>query len=312
MDHFLATPPKQREVDQLIHRFAARQHWAVSAGQLRRCGLTHAAIQSRLARGQLIPVHHGVYKLSPGPLTDRGMLAAAVLASTPAPLISRESAVGLYGLARLRTGTVHVTTEGDGSRSRRGIIVHRSRCVHPDDRASRDRIPVTSIPRTLVDIAGGDRNFLRRTVEEAEKEGLLVPGRVLAACDRANGKPGIDDLRKLITTLTAPQPTDQEMERRFAWLCRDHFPAHLQPKFNEPFGRWKLDAYWPWARLAVELDSVAHHSHRTQIRRDLAKNLDLADAGIDLIRLGWIEVNAEAERTASMLLRRLDGAPIIP
>lgn len=97
------------------------------------------------------------------------------------------------------------------------------------------------------------------------------------------------------------------MERRFAWLCNDYMPQDLQPEFNAPIGRWKLDAYWRFQRLAVELDSVAHHSHRTQIRRDLAKNLAIAEAEIDLIRLGWVEVNQEAKRTAAMLLRRLES-----
>lgn len=301
------TPGQQSPIDRWLHDLARLQHWVIGYRQMVAAGLSIPRIDAMVARGKLIPVHRGVYKLGPGPLTDRGMLAAAILASTPSSLISQESAVGLYGLARLRTKPVHVTIEGNGSRTRRGIIVHRSRLIHPDDRASRDRLPVTSISRTLVDIAGGDRSFLRRTVDEAEKEGLLFARDVLAACDRANGKRGITYLRALIADLTATPPTIDEMERRFAWLCNDHFPQHLQPDFNAPFGRWKLDAYWPRYQLAVELDSVAHHSHRTQIRRDLAKNLDLADAGIDLIRLGWVEINQEAKRTATMLHRRLEG-----
>lgn len=260
-------------------------------------------------RGDLFAVQRGVYKLAPSLLTQHGELAAAVLTPTHTPLISLATAIGLWGLAPLCTRPIHLTLTAGHSSSRPGMVFHRARKLHPSDYARKDGLPVTSIPRTLTDIAGGNRTYLRIAVEEADKEGLLVVPDALAACERAAGKPGIPQLRDLLTTLTAPQPTDQEMERRFAWLCKDRFPAHLQPKFNEPFGRWKLDAYWPWARLAVELDSVAHHAHRSQIRRDLAKNLDLAHAGIDLIRLGWIEVNAEAERTASMLLRRLDGAP---
>lgn len=299
----VATPGQQSKIDAWLERVGRRQHWVVAHYQLIAAGINASRVDSWIARGKLYKVHRGVYKLGPGPPTARGQLAAAVLASSPAPLISLESAVGLWGLARMRANPVHLTIAGNGSRSQPGIVVHRTRSLHPDDRAVVDGIPVTSVPRTLVDIAAGEGDDLRRAVEEAEKEGLLVARDARDACDRASGKRGVGYLRELLATLTAPEPTNRELERRFLWLCRDHLA--IQPLINTRQAGWQLDAFWPQARLAVELDSVAHHSHRSQLRRDLRKNLDLADAGIDLIRLGWTEVVAHEARTAKMLSARL-------
>ena len=88
----------------------------------------------------------------------------------------------------------------------------------------------------------------------------------------------------------------------------------MRPLYNQRVGRWEVDAIWPAARLAVELDSVAFHSHPTQIRRDLRKGLELAEAGWQLLRLGWREVVDEPERTAATIeartgIARIPAAP---
>lgn len=293
------------ELERRIQVLASKQHWVIAARQLLKIGLTRAAIDERVRRGELVPVHRGVYKLSPAPLTARGELAAAVLACSPTPLISHESAGGLWVLAPLRPHPVHLTLTGGRSSSRPGIVVHRSRSLHPDDVARKDGLPVTSVARTLVDLAAGDADELRRAVEEADKQDLLRAAEVRAACDRANGKPGVGELRRLLDSLAAPEPTVGELERGFHWLCTDYLPANLQPRFNDPFGPFRLDAHWPLQRLAVELDSYEHHRDNAQLRRDHRKNLYVAEARIELVRLGWVEVVKDAERTAGMLLAGL-------
>ena len=58
---------------------AAKQHGVVTRGQLLDLGLGSRAIDHRIRRGKLHPVHRGVYAVGRPQLTRHGVLIAAVL-----------------------------------------------------------------------------------------------------------------------------------------------------------------------------------------------------------------------------------------
>ena len=106
---------------------------------------------------------------------------AAALACGPGALISHQSAAVLWGLLSSSRATVDVTVP-TGSRGRRsGLIVHRTRRLAPEDRAVVDGIPVTSVARTLGDLAEAAPRRLARAVEEAERLRLFDLGAVESA-----------------------------------------------------------------------------------------------------------------------------------
>ncbi len=75
---------------------------------------------------------------------------AAVLACGPGTLLSHRSAAALHGIRR-NPSWIDVTVPG-GDRGRKHLRVH-STTLHPDDITQIDHIPVTSISRTLLDLA---------------------------------------------------------------------------------------------------------------------------------------------------------------
>lgn len=276
----------------------------IGHAQLLEAGLGSRAVQSWLARRRLFPVHRGVYKLGPSPLTQRGELFAAALACGPSSLISHRSAGALWGLMRW-TSLVQVVVPGSGGRAQPGIAIHRSRHLLATDQARRDGIPVTSVARTLVDLAGVlDEEELRRAVEEADRLGLLRIGQMTAACARSNGRRGIGALRSILGCYTAPPATLSPLEDRLLDFCREHgIPL---PEMNVTLAGWKVDAHWPTARLVVELDSWEFHAGRGQFDRDRRKGFELQDAGFVFVRLSAPQLEGgQGEATAAALLRHL-------
>jgi hypothetical protein len=84
---------------------------------------------------------------------------------------------------------------------------------------------------------------------------------VEAALSRVSGRRGRHRLRRV---LAACCPEDHELEseaeRRFRALCRRYGLPNPHPQLIEGY---RLDFYWPQARLAVEVDGAAfHHTRR--------------------------------------------------
>lgn len=66
-------------------------------------------------------------------------------------MLSHRAAAALWDLASTPSGPIDVTAPT--ARRIEGIRCHRTRTIHPDDRTIIDGIPVTSVPRTLLDRA---------------------------------------------------------------------------------------------------------------------------------------------------------------
>jgi Transcriptional regulator, AbiEi antitoxin len=124
----------------------------VTAWQLGRLGWSADAIAHRVATGWLVRVHRGVYLVGPV-ASARGRVMAAALACGRGAWVSHGSATTLWSLTPADRGEVHVLVAGRNVRSRRGIRVHRTARLHPADATCREGIPVTSLARTLLDLA---------------------------------------------------------------------------------------------------------------------------------------------------------------
>ena len=158
---------KPRSADERVSLLAARQHGVVSTTQLRECGLTTQAIYRRPKR-RLIRLYPNVYAVGQLALSSGWREQAAVLACGPHALGSHRMGAAVWGFRRTSSATLEVTAPR-GRRGPAGIIVHRSRLIHPEDRAVVSGIPVTSVARTLVDLADVlQLPSLRRAINEAE------------------------------------------------------------------------------------------------------------------------------------------------
>jgi hypothetical protein len=227
---------------------------------------------------------------------------AATLALGPGALLSHESAAGHWGLARRRGEPVHVTGPAKALPKRAGITYHYSRCLRPEDRCELSRIPVTSVARTLLDLAAGG-GAPRRAVEEADRLGIQRVGEVDAPLARTRGHHGREPLSRLIVAHTAPAPTRSELEDRFLDLCRE---AGLQmPEVNATVAGIEVGMYWPRQRLAVELDAAAYHRTAFALERDREREAVLHSARLTVRRFSWRQVTERGAEVVDLLAAAL-------
>ena len=290
------------ELDRRIAGLAARQHNVIDTRDLRALGVNPSAARRRAADLRLRRLHHGVYAV--GQVDQKGRWLAAVRAVGPDAVLSHRDAAALHGLRRCDRRSIEVTTSRH-LRPRSGIAIHQTRALHPHDRTSVAGIPVTSIPRTLLDLAAVvDRSQLRRACEEAERLRVLDTSAIQDLLARSNGRHGLFALRALLGYDPAPTiESKSELESRFMDLIREHdLPS---PRLNVLVEGFLVDAYWPAARLVVELQSYAYHSHRTAFERDHAKLARLKLAGFESLALTWRQVTTEQAGTAELIRRLL-------
>lgn len=100
---------------------------------------------------------------------------------------------------------IHITVPGNPddprvpSKAPPGVIVHRGPPLHPDDMTVKDGIPVTSVARTLVDMAEeSTKDELRAMFARARAMGLLVIDDVVASAERAEWRPSLPMLYEVI------------------------------------------------------------------------------------------------------------------
>jgi hypothetical protein len=130
-------------------------------------------IDRHLAKGSLLRIHAGVYAVGHSASIPLGAETPALLALGPGAVLSHEHAAALWRLRQRppAQAPIHVTVLGSGTHKRPGIAVHRTRALTQRDLRTRDRLPVTSPARTLLDLAA---TVTTRELERAIDEALVT------------------------------------------------------------------------------------------------------------------------------------------
>lgn len=299
------TPPSRREREQALARLATRQYGVVARFQLLELGFGEEAIKVRLANSWLHPLHEEVYAVGHLRLGQRSHWWAAVLAYGRGTVLSHRTAAVLWGLRRPRKGPIDVTAPGgrQGVERRNGIWVHRCKLM-TEDRMIRDGFPVTTVARTLFDLAEvAPWDQLKKAAEEADRLNLLSTRELEGVCERGRGRRALKPVRRLTAKLALPDEGRSPLETRFAAFVRENrLPAPVQ---NVDVLGHEVDALWPSAKLIVELDSWEFHSHRAAFERDRARDSKLMIAGYRTLRITHYRLDREAEQLASELRQLL-------
>ncbi len=172
------------------------------------------------------------------------------------------------------------------------------------DCATHARIPVTAIPRTLLDFAAVDPHFLGRALDNAQRLGLLDLIDMDELIGRSSGFRGVARLRTALEIHRPAAFTRSGLERRFIELVRRN--GLPQPSMNLYIEGYELDAYWPNERFAVELDTYDYHGTPTAFEADRIRQENLKLAGIEMVRITGIRLAREPKAVASQLRRLLD------
>lgn len=266
-----------------IRRLAEGQHGVVARRQLLEQGLSAELIKGRLTAGMLIPVHMGVFALGHLRIGREGRWMAAVLAAGHKAVLSHSSAAELWSIGRSR-GFPEVTRRSGGSK-RAGLRLHQTRVLEPIDVTAEAGIPVTSIERTLLDMAHRyDNRQLERAVVAADRTGRLRWPRLRLLLDRTPLRPGSGRLRR-VASRVSPRAIDTKSptEVDFLALCRE---AGLpEPAVNVLVEGHLVDFLWPAERLVVETDTYTYHGDPLAFEQDHERTVTLVTAGYEVHRV---------------------------
>jgi hypothetical protein len=213
------------------------------------------------------------------------------------------------------TGSCSIGADARRSRSRRGAgVPARSRSTpvrcHPTSSPSHEGIPVTTVARTLFDLATVlTEEQLLRAINEADERRLSSPLSLPATLERHRGERGAGVLRRVLEGVGYGVPR-RELEIRFArFVAESGLP---RPELNAAVWAgdraYVADALWRDRSVIVELHSVRHHGTGPKISRDAERDRRLLIAGYQVVHVTWAQLADPAERRALAAdLRRLLG-----
>ncbi|HEU4656738.1 MAG TPA: DUF559 domain-containing protein, partial [Capillimicrobium sp.] len=240
-------------------------------------------------------------------LTPRARRLAAVLAGGADAVLSHRSAAQVHGLVD-RAPARHEITAPDRRRHRGAeLVVYRNR-LHPADRTVVDGVPITTVARTLVDLAATrSADELDAALEAAARQRVLDLRAIDETIARNRRRRGVGRLAAAVERLhPAAQDTRSRLEARaLALIARHDLPA---PAVNVLVEGLEVDLLWPHARLAVELDSRQHHMTPQAFERDRARDARLATAGYRTLRFTWRQLADEPQTVVAALRAALPAA----
>jgi hypothetical protein len=227
---------------------------------------------------------------------------AAVLASAPS-VASHLSAAWLWGLLRSRPGTLHVTSRSP-RHGERPFVVHRADLAAAD-RTIRDGIPVTSLPRTILDISVGSApKTVGRFIERADEAKVFDLREMRGLLDRSKGHHGAAEVRAALDAYRPERKfTRSGFERRFLEVVRD--AGIPEPAMNAFVAGHELDAYWEEAHFGVELDTYETHGSRLSFEDDRVRDDDFLHAELVTTRITETRLAREPGAVIDSLRRHL-------
>lgn len=288
---------------------AAPQHGVVARQQLVAAGMSTSAIDRAVASGRLIRLHRGVYAVGHASLLPDAHRLAAVLAAGPGAVLSHTSAADAWGLlvdARARTDVTAPLARG---RTLPRISLHRTR-LHPADQTELNGIPVTTVARTLMDVAATrPKRILERAMERSEELRLFDLIEIDDCLERNEGQRGAGRLR---TAVADARPADPRkirswLERAVLKLIDEH--RLPRPAVNLDVIGWEVDLHWPEHRVAVELDGWGAHRTRARFEDDHARDLALQADGWRVVRISYRQFRDDRETVAAALRAVLVPTP---
>jgi hypothetical protein len=277
--------PQGRTVEEILAIQASRSHGVVTRRELHLAGITAGQIKGRIEAGALIPVHRGVFRVGHCAPSLEARYMAAVKACGERSLLAGRAAAHLFGLLKGPPSVPEVLAPTQ--HNLKGVLTRRRRAIQPEDATTWRGIPVTTIPRTLVDLAALlQEPALARAVHEAEVRHGITPKSVEDVLARRHNWPGSRRLRRV---LWGDIPVSlSRLEAAFIGGVRG---AGLPlPETNRPAGGRRVDCRWPEERLTVELDSYRFHNTRHAWEQDRQREREARARGDEFRRYTWTDV----------------------
>ena len=290
----------QAETDELIARIARHQHGVITRTQLLEQGVGRRAIEHRIECARLHVIQRGVYSVGHDRLSREATWMAACL--TAGGAISHRTAGTAWEI--LASPLVEVTAPR--SRRRPGIRIYHHR-LESDEVTTLERIPITTVARTILDLATVlPRQLLERALNEAEVRRHQSPVTLRALSDRYPRRDGTAALKALLEARHGI--TRSELEAIFVRLIDDWKLERPDLNAIVEVGGYRLecDCVWKAQRVIVELDGRAFHVTAAAFERDRARDRRLQAGGWTVVRVTWRQLRDEPESVMADLRSLLD------
>jgi hypothetical protein len=297
-------------LDRAIAEVAARQQGVIRLDQLEDLGLGERGARHRVAAGRLHRVHPAVFAVGHPALSADARRLAAVLASGDRAALARRSASvawAMLGGDGRRFDVVAPGRSGGRVGCPKTIDLRRTRRLAPEDVTELRGIPITTVGRTLLDLAGCVApRVLQRAVHEAEVARILDVDAVMATIERNPGRRGTGALRAALG-VSAPDPANSAIAAAFLALCVDHgLPApRLGVHVDGGDRLYEVDALFASERLIVELDGRQVHGTARNFQTDRRRDSVLAARDYQTLRYTWQRLHEEPESVVGELRRVL-------
>jgi hypothetical protein len=311
-----------------LTRIAVAQAGAIVARQALELGSTYDHLRSRERSGQLRRVQRGLYVHAGFPDTWRQRLWLEVLAAGDGSAVSSAAAEALHGFRRSAPGAIEVQTSEGGSHHALFGTIHETFWMPMSHITHIDGLPVTSVARTVFDLAGQPKHALafqnellrahhvkRMTwlVNHAIRDHgmrMVDLDRVLASTGR-RGKPGTAIIREIVADLGLDYaPSASELQDLFTEVLGSH--GVTPPDEEIDLGtseRWvgRVDFVWRRQRLIVEVDGGQHRAPLDR-RADRARDAALGGEGWTIIRVTRWDLVNEPENVVARIRAVLAAA----
>lgn len=303
------------DLDVALREIAEQQHGVLARWQARAAGADRRMLRARLATPGWEAVTDQVLRLVVSAPTPRQGYMAAVLDAGEGAVLSHHAAAALWQLPGFPLGEPIVTRIRAGTR--RAISVWRIHEVRhlPGGHATRvEAIPVTTVARTLFDLAGAVHpGRAERALDNALGRRLTTLHSVRAVVhDLAKrGRRGSTLMRQLLEErgdgYVAPE---SGLEARYLALLRSAgMPLpELQKNLGDATWVGRVDGLFSEYNVVVEIDSAVHHTSKLDRESDAARDRALRSAGYEVIRITDTQIWYRPEQVVSATRAALAAA----
>lgn len=282
-----------------VQNAAGAQHGLMTRVDLIGFGVTDREISGRIETGRLEVLYPGVYYFDSISARWKTAVLAAVMASGPDAVASHRCAAVLWNLDAIYGRMIEVTVPYTESPEPERVIVHRTRRINPMSQV--DSIPVTTIERTLFDLAPMlPERTLEKAARSAVHQHLTTPDQLDLSVAEFGGR-GVAGTRKMRSVVGAVH-TDQsgsvaEIDLKYVVFDAPIPEPVQQLRIKMPD---RTNAYpdfaWPDRKRLVEVDGFGSHGSPEELQHDLRRQNALMELGWEIRRFTASEVRLEPRR----------------
>jgi very-short-patch-repair endonuclease len=219
---------------------------------------------------------------------EHALLAAAAALARPDHLVAARSAAILHGLPtrRIPREPILISTHGLKPGRFDNRTVRRS-TVRPWDDEDWFGVPVTTLTRTICDLARLDGGEGLMTLDAALRRGLLADGDVDRALGWFAGWPGVRTARQVASL--ADRLSESPLESLVRWELHQSKlpPPELQVEVRcSQWQLYRVDFLWRAQRLILEADGRLKYDGDA-LWREKQRELELSRAGYRVERVVW-------------------------